>query len=448
MEEWLEKNLKEDIKRYFKQALDVIDVFKDYFGEEYVDTDFDEEVVKTDLYEAIKDNCLVHYNAYYEFETPDRTSFKVKLPTIGTIKTLQTGDECREYIRTHTLLNIINKDNYSEFITLLPFSAHTNIINIKVHFPKVTITNENNKSTDIKHLYANISINNEGKLHDYFSLLRTHYTLEHFLSDYAHSHLPGISRHFQSPCLGTGPIGDTQAKLTCDNNLDLWGLFCYELSKYVTVESLAGGPYRRLESIGQRGSTEILLSTKFNLSSLFSHHTSSLLTEFFKYFIQNSYIKISFHNNNYVLGEPYYQFLIRFTKYFIKWFDLYEKPKNNMTYWDLLHYNVLSHYVVSNNKVFLKNDNYTSNIAKLEEWQGTSLFTFKGKEIRLEIDSNMDKESNNECTLINSLIANIFITKILEIFNYKYGNNKENSSECTAGSTSEKDTPGKGCMYL
>ena len=124
---------------------------------------------------------------------------------------------------------------------------------IIVRFPHVTVTNEHERSVDIREVYVKLKIDHTGSLIGKFQLSRAHFPMSHIRSNYAHSHIPGIpslDSPFLDPCLGSGPINNTINSLNVDFDEDLWNLFCLELQKYVGTESVSGVPYRYLEHIG------------------------------------------------------------------------------------------------------------------------------------------------------------------------------------------------------
>lgn len=125
---------------------------------------------------------------------------------------------------------------------------------IIIYYPSVIITNEHNKSHEIKELYTKVKVHNNGSLNGTFSFVRAEFTLEEWNSDYLHSHVSGINKslpsNFKSSCLGSGPIRNTCLSLNDSFDEDIWKLFIFELDRYIQTESLEGGPYRRLENIG------------------------------------------------------------------------------------------------------------------------------------------------------------------------------------------------------
>ena len=132
--------------------------------------------------------------------------------------------------------------------------AKFNNIFILIHFPHVRVTNEYDRFVDINHLWAKVKVMYDGTLIGGFTLNRSEYTMLHISSGYMHSHISYIPTDdftvFQEPCTGSGPINSTISTLNRDYDEDMWNMFCLELSKYVTVESVAGRPYKYLESLG------------------------------------------------------------------------------------------------------------------------------------------------------------------------------------------------------
>ena len=129
-------------------------------------------------------------------------------------------------------------------------NAKFNNIFILVHFPHVRVTNEHNRFVDINHLWAKVKVMYNGTMIGKFTLNRSEYTMLHISSGYLHSHISSIPTNdftsFQNPCTGSGPINGTISTLNRDYDVDMWIMFCLELSKYLTVESVARRPYNYL----------------------------------------------------------------------------------------------------------------------------------------------------------------------------------------------------------
>ena len=300
-----------------------------------------------------------------------------------------------------------------------------------IRFPKVTVTNEDDKSVDIDELYVLVPINGNGTLKRNFSMVRSSYPIIQWLSGYSHSHLPSISinrtPHFAYPCLGNGPIGPTQDNLKDEYNIDMWGLFAFELEKYVTQESLLGVPYIKLESIGRSSeATEIKLYYRDALG--FSCDNIDF-NDFLKSYCSHTNLNVSYKEGQYSLGITDVNFVISLSDYFIKWYN--NKVAEGVYYTTLINLisdNILNKVIIDGNKVY--SNAVIQDIDSIQSLEGTHLtmssdsikdFIFKGKPVKLHIDGNLNIKSKNYTLLLNTNICSYMLTKILEIINNKYG---------------------------
>ena len=300
-----------------------------------------------------------------------------------------------------------------------------------IRFPKVTVTNEDDKSVDIDELYVLVPINGNGTLKRNFSMVRSSYPIIQWLSGYSHSHLPSISinrtPHFAYPCLGDGPIGPTQDNLKDEYNIDMWGLFAFELEKYVTQESLLGVPYIKLESIGRSSeATEIKLYYRDALG--FSCDNIDF-NDFLKSYCSHTNLNVSYKEGQYSLGITDVNFVISLSDYFIKWYN--NKVAEGVYYTTLINLisdNILNKVIIDGNKVY--SNAVIQDIDSIQSLEGTHLtmssdsikdFIFKGKPVKLHIDGNLNIKSKNYTLLLNTNICSYMLTKILEIINNKYG---------------------------
>lgn len=123
-----------------------------------------------------------------------------------------------------------------------------------IRFPEITVTNEEDKSVKIQDVYVKFFFTFSGIfLDDCFTVTRSTFDVYQWRVGYMHSHVHSMYTTslpvFKTPCLGNGPIKDTIETLKGEYNIDLWGLFSYELLKYLETESLVGVPYVRMSSI-------------------------------------------------------------------------------------------------------------------------------------------------------------------------------------------------------
>ena len=305
---------------------------------------------------------------------------------------------------------------------------------IIIKFPEVTVTNEYNRSTVIKDLFVELPIIGI-LLENRFRMIRTTYDINQWLCGYSHSHLPRI--HYNSipyweyPCLGSGPLKSTIEALKRSYDEEFIGLFCLELSKYVTVESLAGIPHIRLEGIGANNNN--ILKVR-NYKGRFIANRG-IINPFFKYYIEHNPIKIAYVNSNYVMGESLTDLWIKLSNSFIEWANNnIHNPKYALQEW--LNSGFLQ-YVIINNGIVYKNLEQ-SVLGRINTLNGTEMFNFKGVIQKLTIE-NVVTDNENKTLLLSPEVCEYFVTIILKLINYKYDGTitEEGGAE-----------PHKKCFYL
>lgn len=390
--------LEELEKEVFKNVYCVYDIFKDFFGERFVDLQF-------------RDSCgSLSYKSTF------------LIPCTVSEEILSDTDLTEREIEEARILG----DRW--------------IPSIYVWWPSVVVTNEYDKSIVIKDLYAKIDLNLDGKIpyeYEGFKLMRATYPYIQFKEGYAHSHLPRLNISsvndivsWRNPCLGRGPIRNTILDLHNNCEEALWLLFCQELSLYVTVESVSGIPYFRLEELGT-GTLSItyncswinpVMSKSRYLATLYrvdSRQVGELLDEFIKYYIEHCNLSFSYKNDVYVLGTPIYDVIIDMSNLFVKWYNSLEvKPisKNR-----LFRSNILNELTVANRKFYQQRNNSTS--FNTSDYEGMHLFNFKGASIDLHIERNTeDISEENTVTLLSIHIIEFIINSILKVINYRYEN--------------------------
>lgn len=371
----------------YQKVYDVYGIFTDFFGEEYVDlqknnteTDFKKDIAYHVLSLKIHD---VDYDKV--FDIPD--------------------------------------DIYSKIENFVQSKRVT----IYVWWPQVTVTNENNKSVGIQDLYAKIEIRLDGTIpyeNVGFLLNRATYTKEQFLSDYMHSHIQKIPREdfttFMSPCLGKGPIKETIGTLKNTCNEIMWMLFCQELSMYVTVESIAGVPWKRLESIGATNvSCQYHDYGRISDISMFKQlFSEDILRNFLKYYLKHGHLTISYRNGQYTYGMSYFDYIIDISNSFIDFYNLYFGKSSDMT--ERCFFNRLLNTVLISNGKFYDCDNPLST-ASYNRYIGRHVLKFKGRDICLNILDNVNTDAT-QVILVDSKFAMYVIDRILKVINYRYIN--------------------------
>lgn len=404
----------------------VLEIFNDYYGEDKVDlqgfTTFDTIV------NNIQNSCPIS----------SIVPTKINLDSPSTFSYLSKDEKSR-------LFNLLTSASYScpigsqEDIAMLLIPELKALISgiitkngfILVHFPKVRITNEHNKYVDITHLWAKVQININGNSLGYFSLNRSEYPISHIEADYMHSHVSGINMtnptQFKSPCLGRGPIRNTLSTLASCFDENIWQLFCLELDRYVRVESLSGGPYRRLEEIkNRRYNTERVLidfpkeytyyQIEYDEENRFSEEN---MKDFLVFLISSDVLKFNFNGEAYGIAIPFAKYNVLVSNLFIKWYNMrFKEGKVGLSLQGLLDKEILKKAIVKGTQIeYLIYFNNSNNSIRGE---GDLICTFKGEPVYRHIIIENESIENTAILLNYKIVCNI-TRAILGTLNFKYG---------------------------
>lgn len=387
----MEYTINQLYKKVFQNIFDVYDVFSNFFGEEYVDLQIaNPHTKKSAIYTILQDNNIV----LPEFKDSLDTLIEVPASVISQIK--------RHFADTKA--------------------------KIYVYWPKVTITNENDRSVEIEDLYALIEINTSGQIpyeNTGFLLNRATYSELQFNSDFMHSHIQSIPKNnfttFMKPCLGRGPIQDTIDTLKSSNDETMWMLFCQELSMYVTVESLKGIPWKKLEELGKAS-----VLSKYSYYSKVSHdflqtHKSvvplQVYSDFTKYYLEHGHLSLSFKDGIFFPGMSCPEFIIDVSNCFIDYYNQHLKDSISIAslYADL----IINKVLIKEGKFYRHKDFQSENISR---YQGAFILTFKDKPVHLNVHKNNTSTEDNASIILHYNIAMSILHNILNIINYRYVN--------------------------
>lgn len=139
---------------------------------------------------------------------------------------------------------------------------------ICIYYPKITITNSKNDQHVIKGLVVRLVFwslaNGDLCLDNSVDGTRVIQSHAEYNSTYLHSHLPGgyVGEGFQSFCLGTNQLNSFLAmnrSTAITPTMAEW--FFALLNRYVSYESLEGGPYRNMTNIKGQSNKEVATNT-------------------------------------------------------------------------------------------------------------------------------------------------------------------------------------------
>ncbi len=296
-------------------------------------------------------------------------------------------------------------------------------------FLHVRVTNEHDRFVDINHLWAKMRVMYNGTLDGGFTLNRSEYTLLHFRSRYMHSHISSIPTNdftqFQNPCTGSGPINGTISVLNRDYDEDMWNMFCLELSKYVTVESVAGRPFHYLERLGTDGMEAGM--DRFTTCLSPNHYRGAIthdkFKEFVRYFINSKRLKFNYVNGSYSIGMSFIEFIVLISNEFIKWYnDQFNKEELTAKFANLKRQDILRECIIDNGKIYYNRGR--NNVNNYAQYIGKKVCVFKGREVTVDITDVAEVRNENKSIILDIQTALYILTTILKVLNYRYGRNK------------------------
>lgn len=410
----IEGKIEELYNSLMDKPLRVLGIFNDFFGEDKVDMQGYWSLDKFKSWMNIEP--LSTY-------IPDGNIVSMNMDDWSMYKTWSITDLPGDQVEK--VVNVLTNTTVKERIG----NAKFNGIFILVHFPHVRVTNEHDRFVDINHLWAKVKVMYNGTLNGGFTLNRSEYTLLHIRSHYMHSHISSIPTgdftQFQNPCTGRGPINGTISVLNRDYDEDMWNMFCLELSKYVTVESIAGVPYNYLEKLG---TNDMEVGVDRFITYLSPNYYRSVITpdkfrEFVRYFISSKKLKFNYVNGSYSIGMSLIEFIVLISNEFIKWYnDQFNKEELTAKFADLKRHGILRECIIDNGKIYYDRDR--NNVNNYAQYIGKKVCVFKGREITVDITDVAEVRNENKSKILDIQTALYILTTILKVLNYRYGRNK------------------------
>lgn len=410
----IEEKIEELYNSLMDKPLRVLGIFNDFFGEDKVDMQGYWSLDKFKSWMNIEP--LSTY-------IPDGNIVSMNMNDWSMYKTWSITDLPGDQVEK--VVNVLTNTTVKERIG----NAKFNGIFILVHFPHVRVTNEHDRFVDINHLWAKVKVSYNGTLNGGFTLNRSEYTLLHIRSHYMHSHISSIPTEdftqFQNPCTGSGPINGTISALNRDYDEDMWNMFCLELSKYVTVESVTGVPYNYLEKLGTNDMEVGVDRFITYLSPNYYNDTLSTnkLRDFVRHFINTKKLKFNYVNGSYSIGMSLPEYIILISNEFISWYnDLFNKGEVTNTFDNLKTRELLRECIIDNGKIYY--DRGRNNVNNYAQYIGKKVCVFKGREITVDITDIAKVRNENKSIILNTQTALYILNIILKVLNYRYGRNK------------------------
>ena len=299
---------------------------------------------------------------------------------------------------------------------------------ILIYFPRVTVTNEHDKSIEITKLFVRVVVDEDCLLVGTFTMNRSEFTVDQFKSDYLHSHVCGIpvrsggdASDFSAPCLGNGPIKQTCTTLNNEFSEEFWNLFCRELSLYVTRESLAGIPYRHLERVGIKNGkwSKLDLEPSFYSTPFLEDY---VITQFTRDILKDMPFRFNYVKGSYSVAMSPFEWYIAISNKFIEWYNSRDKEfRERVNYRDYM-----MEVKIDGFSIYYQTDSPFRNNNDFSKFIGQRVCTFKGEEVSLSI-TGIDQhfEDENITLVLSPEICQHILAYILKIVNFSYGNNNK-----------------------
>lgn len=422
MSEELKQKLEEFYREFLVMPKAVTEIFNDFYDEERVDLQpitFEEFVI------------FLEYNSLYEI-AGGISSFLNGVYMRSHENAELIEEFKRDYSLNHYLVESVDTfERYAPYMKEFVGNRFFNDIDIIIHFPHVTITNEYDRRVEVNNLWAKVPITWEGKGRGWFKMNRSEYSLLHMQSDYMHSHVAGIDLSdfaFRSVCTGSGPINSTLSSLTVEFDAALWQLFCLELERYMGTESIAGVPYRKMEEIGSNNRNKI--ASFLPLEVNFSHRSTGVISikffeNFFKYLFKSNTLRYNYVNGSYGIAASFTDTVLFISNAFITWYNAeFKKTPSLPSLESLKEIGVIRDAIIVNGSIHTPLSDVDRDYS---QYEGRKVLTFKGKDVNLTITGLLDEKLNTSLILSVGVVREI-VWVITELLNCEYGNSKKTNS--------------------
>lgn len=280
-----------------------------------------------------------------------------------------------------------------------------------VYFPTVTVANEKNESIVITDLYVKILVSCEGLIEGNPEMTRGSYTLSQIHHNYLHSHALEIPQEncWSSICLGTGPITHTISILSLDCDLERWELFCFELEKYVAVESIEGVPYHRLREVSR--SSFIPKTINLTYEIVHTRLFPSVLEPFLPYLIDKNVLRFTQIGNHWYIAQSFIEYISTLTSALKDY--IIEQGLNPDVF---IREKILIKGLYKDGHFITRTKTFES--LNSSDIEGKIACVFKGNIIRVTVIYDIVDQDDSKDLIVVPDLANQILYKILNVLNY------------------------------
>lgn len=388
-------------------------VITDYFGEDRVD--FQDNV--EDYIKSCMDNEIAWMPNFIDINL---LNFNSEVPNSD--YRVDRNTKLEEAIQHNEFLDwVVSKITVAACQSLSLYA-------IIIRFNDVVVSNGKGDKALIQEIYVKVPLKYNGNLYRGMWWLRTTYSYYHWRNNYAHSHLGRISTRqaptWKNPCTGDGPINLTMDSLRAHPTDDLWALFCYELEECIKVESLAGGPYIRIDELWEG---EVTVYSDLGITEAFPWD-STVEKELIQNVINSGKLEFKWENGAYSVCNSVADLM---TIVSTEFFKICKEHSKNPALPSIPTFSVyFCNAVISGQNIkVVSGDRELTHAVSLNN---TVLFAFKGTPVKLRILDVDDVNTKNTKTFLKVPYVASIISKINNLANYYYGNNKTRAKIKTA----------------
>lgn len=347
-------------------------------------------------------------------------SFKVLLEYLGIEGSFENSVLNRTWFNviaesdahTNYIFNNIKIENLSKMML--------GVYSIIIHFKDLTVSNEDDVSTQIEDMYVNVPVMLNGCSVGFMFWRRTTISKKHYLSNYRHSHLrSGRDCEWLVPCLGSGPILMTFESISNSDGAELWPLFWLELDRCVRVESLQGGPYIHIADISAgrqvNESFQRFSNTRYHLpvNRVLHNIQESLLLKL----LHSGKLKYSFCTDHIEIINPFAEFTVIASDALLECLrDLPEGLAQD------LYAALTENRYISQCKILTSGriNSYGMNYLEVTASETPIDMTFKGQPVLFKITSMDTPEDESIYTLVPPIVSTHILGQLTTLINNIY----------------------------